>query len=398
MARKKKRDGSELLESTLEAIETFEKIPLKELGQYKGFDVLLEKYLEKRGVKKARTRKLTIVTYSIGVNRWLKFCKEEGLPLLEAVEADGDDFIVQLQKGKKVAGRWLDEPVKNSSIGTYLSGIKTLYDALVFCGALTFNPLTKLTAPPKENDRKPELTLEQYLRVLLKLTEDVDDLSVRNLAMIALMGDAGCRVGDVVKLNLEHVDLKNKHLDLYDRKGGVDKLQHPMTEFLVKALRDWLKVRSTYADEGERALFVNFGDHIDRDYIGKRVSKATIQRVGEKAYRAADVPLTSSGVHLLRGRYAQDLYDMTNDLYLVMEGTGHQSIEVLAKKYLRPNQEKLKESVEDISAYRAKKDKKSVLVDKGQLSRVRELLESASIYFKDDLKREIEALLEELPK
>jgi hypothetical protein len=31
-----------------------------------------------------------------------------------------------------------------------------------------------------------------------------------------------------------------------------------MTEFLVKALRDWLKVRSTYAEEGERALFVNY--------------------------------------------------------------------------------------------------------------------------------------------
>lgn len=100
---------------------------------------------------------------------------------------------------------------------------------------------------------------------------------------------------------------------------------------------------------------------------------------------------------MLRGRYAQDLYDMTNDLYLVMEGTGHQSIEVLAKKYLRPNQEKLKESVDDITAYRAKRDKKAILVDKEQLSRVRELLESASWHVDAELDMRIKVLLEELP-
>jgi site-specific recombinase XerD len=303
---------------------------------------ILKTHLRRHGTKKARTRDQTYENYLSALRIWFRYCSSNRLDPLTVTRDNTVEFIAYLQEqpGRR------SNTIKDSSIRTYLTGLGIFYTALVDSPLFTSkNPFVYNDVPKGKRPNKPEMRPAHYEKIKEHLSNLSDPLTLRNRLMLTLMAEAGCRAQDIINLNWDHVDTKHQHIDLLNRKGGIDTLQHPLSDASNDLIKLYLPVRDAYAADGEKALFINIGEHVATSYQGKRITKMTLQRVGEKVYQQAGLPKTTTGIHILRALYGQVLYDTHQDLYLVNQVMEHGDIGTTARHYLKPSKTKIRNAV-----------------------------------------------------
>lgn len=143
----------------------------------------------------------------------------------------------------------------------------------------------------------------------------------RNLLLCRLMLEAGLRVGEVVALRPEHVDLETCRVMVREGKGAKDRVVW-VTDDLRDEITGWLERRAEWLEEPEacRWLFpTRHGTQVLTRYV-----RAMVKRVAQKA----DVQEAERvSPHTLRHTAATDLYRETQDLRLVQKALGHASIQ-----------------------------------------------------------------------
>ena len=172
----------------------------------------------------------------------------------------------------------------------------------------------------------PETLSTNDLDRLLFVLANADGLDGRrDSALFHLMMRAGLRVGSVVALDVEDVDLDRAELRLRSTKGD-----RPERVFLATALRDHLR---RYIDERTTGpLFVGQN--------GDRLTTRHVQRRLDHWLRKAGVDHSASP-HTLRHSFAQGLYQKTGDIFLVKEALRHRSI-TSTMVYMRPDEDRLR--------------------------------------------------------
>ncbi len=200
-----------------------------------------------------------------------------------------------------------------------LSAVKSLFRFACLRGHLGANPASRVRTP------KQEKTLPRHLRPgeierLIEAPSDDTPLGRRDRALLELLYATGLRVGELVSLDLQDVDLQARVLRVLG-KGGKERMV-PFGGAAAKAiaawLKDWEEQRARYTgEEDDEPIFLNTR--------GGRLGDRSVRQLIDRYAAASGVP---AGVHphTLRHTFATHLLEEGADLRTIQELLGHSSL------------------------------------------------------------------------
>ncbi|HXL05029.1 MAG TPA: tyrosine recombinase XerC [Bacillota bacterium] len=202
------------------------------------------------------------------------------------------------------------------TIARRLAAVRAFFSYLCKKGLITQNPV-KGTRTPKEGRRIPSFLREDEVMSLLECPSGDTPLLLRDKAILETLYAAGLRVGELVSLNLDSIDLTTGFVRAYG-KGSKERIV-PIGLKAQEALINYLeRGRPSLASGGQsRALFLNCN--------GTRLSRRAVQIMVNKYIEKASIDKKISP-HALRHSFATHLLDHGADLRAVQELLGHASV------------------------------------------------------------------------
>ena len=141
--------------------------------------------------------------------------------------------------------------------------------------------------------------------------------TLRDQTIIVFFLTTGIRVSELVGLNVADIDLKNSSFRV-TRKGGNQEIL-----FMPQELQDQMKIYlSTEPQDGP--LF--------KSLQNKRICVRAVQNLVKK-YANLAVPLKKISPHKLRSTFGTNLYQATQDIYVVADVLGHKDVNTTKKHY-----------------------------------------------------------------
>lgn len=182
-------------------------------------------------------------------------------------------------------------------------------------GLTETNPARSVTTK-RLSRTPPEFLTESEKRMLLKELHDRSNpLARRDRVIFELFLGTGIRVAELVKLDVDDVDLDGKHIRII-AKGSV-----PQVKFLKSSLRtllrSYLQERRKLTAGDCRALF-----------ISSRGTRLCGRQIAQRLKHWLDAGGITKHIspHGLRHTFATHLYANTSDLLLVKRALGHRDI------------------------------------------------------------------------
>ena len=224
-----------------------------------------------------------------------------------------------------------------------LSALRSFYDYLYSFMGLHSNPPALIKSPHITKKKLPHLDKNE-INELLDGVETGDSLSkdqkpyqkysnLRDAAIIKLFLGTGIRVSELVGIDLDDIDWKEKGIKIV-RKGGNEDVIY-FGEGVGKAIDDYIKFERQPYDDSMRALFVS-----SRGNKGRLCVRAVEKLV--KKYGAGSVKTKKTTPHTLRRSFGVNLYADSSDIYLVSDALNHKDIKVTAEHYTDIDQNRKK--------------------------------------------------------
>jgi integrase/recombinase XerC len=204
---------------------------------------------------------------------------------------------------------------KSRTIARELSSIRSFYQFLIRCSVVAKNPALEVSAP-KSDKPLPKTCDPESLEQLLRVTDDHDELLLRDIAIFELIYSSGLRLAELVGIDLDDIDLTQQQLVV---TGKGSKTRHlPVGSKAVSAVQRWLRVRPNYCrDNDQKALFLS--------KPGNRISARNVQSRLNHLIRRQGLGQKISP-HVLRHSFATHLLESSSDLRAVQELLGHANI------------------------------------------------------------------------
>jgi integrase/recombinase XerC len=175
---------------------------------------------------------------------------------------------------------------------------------------------------PKVRQRLPDVMSEEKANNLLDAVEAGEIVEKpsreRDIAFLELLYGSGIRVGELVGINLEDIDLRGGWLRV--RGKGNKERQVPIGERAIAAVTRYLDTRS--AAPSERALFLNSR--------GARINDRQVRRL-VKLYALLVTGDSTVHPHSFRHAYATHLLSDGADLRAIQELLGHARLSTTQK-------------------------------------------------------------------
>lgn len=298
------------------------------------------------------TSTLTRLAYAIDLGTFFDFALKELPAFAERTAASVADADIALLKPRDIElyaeylslyfkqtgeGEQDQRMLKNHTYGVMrkLSSLRSYFNYLFRTQRIPAN-IASLVPLPKKHE-KPILLLErEEMKSLLETVETGANLTprqaafhkltqTRDTAILMLFLGTGVRVSECVGVDIEDVDFRVNAL-LVTRKGGNQVILYFPRE-VAEALKAYLAQRETVAPEPghEHALFLS----LQR----RRITQRAVENMVKK-YAMLVVPLKRRmSPHKLRSTYATNLYQATEDIYLVAEALGHSDVNTTRRHY-----------------------------------------------------------------
>lgn len=217
---------------------------------------------------------------------------------------------------------------KRATIQTKLAGVRRFYDALQDWNVRLDNPASKVKAR-KDLTSRAEKIAEKYIRDreaflnLWKLPDRTVTKGIRDSAILRILCYTGCRVSELIELNLDDIKNSENHRLLIRGKGS--KRRHvPLGEKELEILGDWIVVRDGLAVEGTKALFVA----LDNRTGGNRISTRGVRAIVNQYLRRTGIKQPGRSCHALRHSFATWLLDAGVPIAAIADLLGHSSIAI----------------------------------------------------------------------
>ncbi|MGI8654346.1 MAG: tyrosine recombinase XerC [Pyrinomonadaceae bacterium] len=206
---------------------------------------------------------------------------------------------------------------KKTSVARKLAALRTFFQFLVREGVVENNPARMVATPRLEKKLPNHLSIEETIRFIE--TPDIEtDLGKRDRAILEVLYGTGARVAELVKLDLNHIDFKNKMVRLSGKRRKERIV--PFGDPALHALMLYLSVRNGFlqhaplAERDSNAVFLNYqGTRITTRSVGRMVDKYIIECAG----------IHNISPHSLRHSFATHLLDGGADLRDIQELLGH---------------------------------------------------------------------------
>lgn len=213
---------------------------------------------------------------------------------------------------------WLSEKeYARTTIARRVAAVRSWCRFLCRQGVLSSNPAESLRGP-RQDKKLPHFMSEEELTRLLATPPADTALGLRDRAILETLYSAGLRVGELVGLNVDDVDL-DSGLATIRGKGKRERLALIGPQAL-EAIQTWLESRKQMLGKRGRAqsaLFLNKN--------GTRLTVRSVARSLEKYLAMAGLDPRSSP-HTLRHSFATHLLDRGADIRSVQELLGHRSL------------------------------------------------------------------------
>jgi len=168
---------------------------------------------------------------------------------------------------------------------------------------------------PKVPKTYPEIISIDQARRLLRAAKGTSWHSKRNAAILTMFLDTGIRLSELIRLDLEDVDLQT--LTIRIRSGKGEKERHVyMGRALLRSMRGWLEVRG-FRHEGTPVFLTKDGARLDLRNVER-----IVERIAARA-RLGSAHITP---HILRHTFATHYVKNGGDPFSLQRILGHSDI------------------------------------------------------------------------
>jgi tyrosine recombinase XerC len=221
------------------------------------------------------------------------------------------------------------------SICRKISTIRSFFKFILREGIIKINPTINLFTPKIDI----KLPLFLYLQEINKLIETPPGNTIfgmRDRAILELLYGTGMRVGELVNLNVQDIELDEKTVRVFG-KGSKERIL-PLGNPSIKAIQEYITSRNLFIKnipilKGDPNVFL-----LNR--FGGRLSARSIRRIIIKYMKMAGLNKKVSP-HVLRHSFATHLLGGGADLRSVQELLGHESLST-TQIYTHITKERLK--------------------------------------------------------
>lgn len=205
-----------------------------------------------------------------------------------------------------------------------LSAIKNFFDFLKRNRLVLTNPCDG-TDIPKDNKQHEIITISNDdINIIMSNIEngvgsnearqEQKKWKNRDKAIILLGITTGLRIGAIVGIDIDDIDLDNKTITVTE-KGNIDRTIY-FGDNTKTVIENWLYDRKNIVNnDNERAMFVSRNN--------TRMSTRNMEHIMKRLTNGIDKKITP---HKMRATCATKLYEKTGDIYLVQQQLGHKSI------------------------------------------------------------------------
>jgi integrase/recombinase XerC len=202
-----------------------------------------------------------------------------------------------------------------SSVARHLATLRSFFRFAVREGLASQNPAKPLRNPRPDRKLPHFLTTDEIGR-LLRAPDAAEPQGLRDQAILETMYSAGLRVGELVAINDDDLDLEGGLVRVRG-KGRRERLA-PLGSYAVLAIEEWRSARTLpRSPRGDRPLFLN--------RFGGRLTTRSVARMLEKYLKQTELDRRTSP-HTLRHSFATHLLDRGADIRSVQELLGHKSL------------------------------------------------------------------------
>ena len=181
-------------------------------------------------------------------------------------------------------------------------------------------PKTEFCIPPRpRNKRLPEVLNQTEVKKIIEAAKDL-----RHQSVLMMTYGSGLRVGEVVKLQRDHIDSERMLVRVEQAKGRKDRYTLLSTSALENLRLYWKVYRP--------GTWIFYGRSKDAP-----MAVATAQRIFRRSKKASGLT-KGKGIHCLRHCFATHLLEQGVDIYMIKRFLGHRSIQsTLVYLHVVPN-------------------------------------------------------------
>jgi len=246
----------------------------------------------------------TIQTYSFALIGLREFLSREGrLPLIPA-SSELRSYVAHM----------LERGLARGTIRIRMRSIRCFCNFLVREGLVATSPMKNVEIPKVPN-RYPEILSVDQIKRLVRAAKQPTWTGIRNYAMLLTFLDTGIRLGELVALELEDVNLRDLSIRIRKGKGGKERYIF-MGRKLFQAIRGWLNVRGIATPE--KAFYAS--------RKGSRLDLRNVERIIERLAMKAGLQEIRVTPHILRHTMATMYIVNGGDPFSLQRILGHSSI------------------------------------------------------------------------
>lgn len=249
--------------------------------------------------------KYTSINYSDDLFTFNNFIKENNLDILKVEYKDIRNYLEYLYNLK----------YSNKSISRHISSLRAFYKYLLNEGYIKHNPML-LISNPKLETKLPVYLKTDEIELLLKITDTDNVVDIRNNLIIELLYSTGIRVGELVNIKLNDIDINNESIRILG-KGSKERIVY-FGKICKNSINKYIEVRnSLLKDKTSDYLLINT--------YGNKMTDSLVRKEFEKIIKVNNLKFKFSP-HTIRHTFATHMLDEGANLLSVKELMGHSSI------------------------------------------------------------------------
>lgn len=251
----------------------------------------------------------TILSYKIEIHKYKDY-----------LETKKENYLQMNKERVREYLKYLDFlKYKNSSISRNLSALRSFYNFLVLKGKIGKNIFNSIHNPKREK-KLPNFLSEQEMDHILHFTEEIDYkksiYTNRDLLLLELLYDTGCRANELVTIKVKDMDFKRKSIRVLG-KGSKERFVY-YGEYTEDTIKKYLLDR-------QEILNQKTSDYL---FVSKESGRLSTRRVAQILEDIITHLAIKNKVtpHTFRHSFATHLLNNGADLRSVQELLGHSSL------------------------------------------------------------------------
>jgi integrase/recombinase XerC len=251
----------------------------------------------------------TIKSYNLELVKYQDYLKNKGIDYLKINKDEVRSYLKYLD----------DLKYKNSSISRNLSAIRSFYQYLITTEKIGKNIFNGIHNPKLEK-KLPNYLGENDMEIILDFPNypgyKRSINTTRDLLIIELLYDTGCRDFELVNIKLQDIDFKNQSIRILG-KGSKERIVY-YGEYTKDTIDEYLKTRLEILN-GKKSEYL---------LVSKESGSITTRRVAQIIDAIIKLVAIKNNVtpHTLRHTFATHMLNNGADLRSVQELLGHSSL------------------------------------------------------------------------